>query len=124
MNLHLRTRPRARLAVPLLLAVAVTALVAGCKGQVDNRPPEQIWNEVCATCHGANGAGMRHKLGKHIDMRSPKWQSSLSDEEIATTIDQGKRGNKLMPAFGARFSDQQIEGLVEYLRTEIASTPR
>lgn len=99
------------IAVSLLLV-----LLTGCKRELDPRPPEQFWNEVCATCHAANGAGLRHKLGKSIDMRSPAWQSSITDAEIEDAIRNGRRGNKVMVAFGDTLSDEQIEGLVKYVR--------
>lgn len=108
----------ATLALPFLLSA-----LAACDREPDNRPPEQLWKEVCATCHAPNGAGLRHKLGKAIDMRTDAWQRSVTDDEIADTIRNGKVGFKVMPGFGDQFSDEQVDGLVKYVRTEIADTP-
>jgi len=107
------------LALGIVFCAGVTTLFSGCKPEKDNRPPEQLWKEVCATCHGQGGEGHAYKLGKRIDMRSEAWQRRISDEEIAKTIREGKRGMKRMPKFGDRLSEEQIEGLVEYIRTEL-----
>ena len=60
---------------------------------------------------------MVHKLGKSdLDMTTAAWQEGVTDEDIRSRILNGKKGPKRMPAFKDRFSDEQIQGLVEYVR--------
>jgi mono/diheme cytochrome c family protein len=63
---------------------------------------------TCARCHNADGSGLA-ALGipSFID---PQWQGAHTDAEIEQIITNGKEGK--MPAFGAAFSRDQIDGLV------------
>ena len=109
--------------IRLTLIMGALGLLIGCSPEKDNRSPEQVWRQVCATCHGLSGEGLRHKLGKSIDMRTEKWQDEHSDDEIRSIIENGKRDRKRMPAFKKQLSEEQIVGLVEYLRVEIGKRP-
>lgn len=112
--------PRATRALAGWILLVMVLILGGCKDPPkDTRPPEKLWKEVCATCHGMDGRGISHKLGKRINMRSTEWQESISDEEIADAIINGKKGNKRMPAFGKRLTDEQVQGLVKFVREKI-----
>ena len=66
-----------------------------------------IFNSTCGWCHQGNGrvaGGIGPKL-----MNSPR-----SDEYIVNRIKSGKEG--AMPAFGAQFSEAQIQALLRYIR--------
>ena len=74
-----------------------------------------LYKTKCASCHGATGAGdtpMGTKL-KLKDLSSPEVQK-LSDEELATVMEKGK---KPMPAYEGKLTKEQIQELVKYIRT-------
>ena len=68
----------------------------------------------CAMCHGQDGGGSQ--VGKTLnvpDLRSPAVQQQ-TDAELAQIISDGKGG---MPSFKGSLSDDQIHGLVTYIRS-------
>jgi cytochrome c oxidase subunit 2 len=67
---------------------------------------EEMWNGVCAKCHGPEGEGgvARRIAGSAI----------LSD--AAAVEDIVRNGRRTMPAVGAGWSEEQIEALTTYLR--------
>ncbi len=68
----------------------------------------------CAMCHGRDGSGSQ--IGKSMnvpDLRSPVVQK-LSDAQLAQIISDGKGG---MPSFKNSVSEDQIHGLVTYIRS-------
>jgi mono/diheme cytochrome c family protein len=69
----------------------------------------------CTPCHGDDGSGDT-PTGKSLnaaDLRSPEIQKK-TDAELVTVIGSGK-GN--MPSFKASLSDDEIKGVVTYIRT-------
>ena len=68
----------------------------------------------CAMCHGPDGAGS--EVGKSMnvpDLRAPVVQK-LPDAQLAQVISDGKGG---MPSFKSSLSEDQIHGLVTYIRS-------
>jgi cytochrome c6 len=68
----------------------------------------------CAMCHGQDGAGS--DVGKSMnvpDLRSQAVQK-LPDAELAQVISNGKGG---MPSFKSSLSEDQIHGVVTYIRS-------
>jgi cytochrome c6 len=68
----------------------------------------------CVMCHGPDGGGSQ--VGKTMnvpDLRSPDVQKK-TDAELAQIITDGKGG---MPSFKGALSDDQIHGLVTYVRS-------
>jgi cytochrome c6 len=68
----------------------------------------------CVMCHGPDGGGSQ--VGKTMnvpDLRSPEVQTK-PDAELAQIIADGKGG---MPSFKGALSDDQIHGLVTYVRS-------
>jgi mono/diheme cytochrome c family protein len=81
------------------------------------KPPEEIWEQRCTVCHGADGRG-RTKKGRQLkspDMTRPKWQAHISDEKMARAIANGVPKRK-MPAFKDKLSTEEIQALVAYIR--------
>jgi mono/diheme cytochrome c family protein len=83
-----------------------------------------IFAERCAVCHGVNGDGAGPAAGslnpKPANFRSRKWQSSMSDERIATIIVNGGSSVGLSASMA---SNPDLEGqpdvvaaLVEHIR--------
>lgn len=93
----------------LLLPILVSLLVACSGAPAEDATGEQIFSQLCASCHSrdlSGGIGPALGPGSHA--------AELSDEVIAQTIRQG-RGSR-MPAFSRTLSETQIERLVGFLR--------
>jgi mono/diheme cytochrome c family protein len=75
---------------------------------------EAIFGETCYRCHGADGTGTERapSLYERVPMRD--------DESILRTLIQGKGG---MPAWGEDFDDQQLAGILAYLRETFGAPP-
>lgn len=71
------------------------------------------WKQNCVQCHGmvGRGDGPRGPMVKARDLGDPAWQASVTDEQIATSIKQGKG---TMPPFDLPAST--IAGLVKLTR--------
>jgi mono/diheme cytochrome c family protein len=71
------------------------------------------WKQNCVTCHGmiGRGDGPRGPGMRARDLGDPAWQASVTDEQIATSIKQGKG---TMPPFDLPAST--IAGLVKLTR--------
>ena len=83
-------------------------------------PPSQrnqlidvTWSKQCATCHGRRGKGdgPTSTMVKARDLTNVEFQATLTDEQIAKVIREGK---DKMPAFN--LPDSIIEGLVQHVR--------
>jgi hypothetical protein len=71
------------------------------------------WSNNCTICHGqiGRGDGPQAALTKPRDLTDPKWQAQVSDEQIASTILQGKG---LMPKFA--LPPATVQSLVQLVR--------
>jgi cytochrome c oxidase cbb3-type subunit 3 len=71
------------------------------------------WQQNCTQCHGqlGRGDGPRGPMVKATNLSDPAWQSAASDQQIATTI---KNGKGAMPAFN--LPDGTIANLVKLVR--------
>jgi mono/diheme cytochrome c family protein len=90
----------------LLGALAAPALGAESDAQAD-KDAVNIFNSTCGWCHQGGGrvaGGIGPKL----------MDSTRSDDFIVNRIKNGSEGK--MPAFGAQFSEAQIQGLLRYIR--------
>jgi len=80
---------------------------------------EQLFDTVCAACHGENGSG---GLGPAIN--SQQFLGRKSDEQIASTVIKGgQRPNSQMPAFGDRLTSVEIDALVSFIRAWEPTAP-
>ena len=99
-----------------ILIVTVTALTM----IVNASDVKEIYTKNCAKCHGEDGKGqttMGKKLGIK-DYTNPETQSKLNDPQMVKAIKQGvKEDDKTkMKAFDV-FTDEEVNGLVAYIRT-------
>jgi mono/diheme cytochrome c family protein len=71
------------------------------------------WAQNCAVCHGPAGCGdgPRAAMTGAPDLTQASWQDSVTDQQIAAVIRQG-RGQ--MPRF--TFPDATVQGLVRFIR--------
>ena len=78
-----------------------------------NQVIDVTWARQCSTCHGKRGRGdgPQSVMVKARDLSSAEWQASVTDEQLAKVIREGK---DKMPAFN--LPDNVIAGLVEHVR--------
>jgi cytochrome c6 len=73
-----------------------------------------LYKAKCQSCHGPDGKGdtaVGKKLGVR-DFNSPA-VAKQSDEEL---FDITKKGKGKMPAYDGKLTDDQIKGLIKYIR--------
>lgn len=88
-------------ALALVSACSVRTLPADATG-------EQVFNSICARCHGADLAG---GIGPALGQGSKAAQ--MTDGFYRTTI---RYGMGRMPSYGSTLTDQQVERVIEYVR--------
>jgi mono/diheme cytochrome c family protein len=95
-------------ALAILLACAASALAQSAAPAPDNASLDvgQLFATTCGWCHsdGGRAAGKGPQL----------MDSQRSDDFLKNRIKMGKEG--AMPAFGAVFSDGQIDDIIKYIR--------
>jgi mono/diheme cytochrome c family protein len=89
------------------------------KAPVVSARVKEIYKIDCAMCHNANGDG-KSDLAKDMnlsltDFADPKTFEGKSDQQIFEMIRKGK--DKMPPEDAPRATDDQIRGLVQYIRT-------
>jgi mono/diheme cytochrome c family protein len=93
---------------PGLLLATLLLLVSGCTSVDPNATGPEVFAQVCASCHGINlDGGVGPSLGPDSEA------ASKPDESLLTTIITGRAR---MPSFRNQLTEDQIRGLVEYIR--------
>lgn len=80
-----------------------------------------VYIRNCAVCHGERGQGSNLPVGgptKPRDLASPQSRAELTRERMLASVTQGRPGTA-MPAFGARLPAEDIESVVDYVRTAL-----
>ena len=102
-----------------IVAIAVTAVAfAGASYAAE---VGENWTKHCASCHGKDGKGDT-KAGKKADVKNltdAKYQEGFTDDQMFKQIKEGmkdKNGKEKMKAFGGTLSDDEIKGLVTFVR--------
>jgi mono/diheme cytochrome c family protein len=74
-----------------------------------------LFRENCIVCHGENGRAhtFHGRLVGAQNLTDPDWQNETSDAQIIHAI---KTGPQVMPAFGKKLSDAEIDALAAYVR--------
>jgi mono/diheme cytochrome c family protein len=102
----------------LLLMLAMIALgplaYASQTQSTGGTSTANVYKMKCSMCHGLDGKG--YSAIHTPDFTSPKWQSSVSNQQITTVIENGKKGTS-MPAWKGKLQMGQIEALVQYIRS-------
>jgi mono/diheme cytochrome c family protein len=98
--------------------------LSGCNQQKE--PPSKLeearylYNGTCARCHGLDGKSGFVALGgkQPQNLTDPSFQRARSDAELVEVITHGKGA---MPAFGKLYRPEEIQALVEVVRSFDAS---
>lgn len=86
--------------------------VLGQEGEEIN--PKKLFEYHCATCHGEDGKGTkRGRELKSPNLADPEWQGKRKDEEVLSSIMNGK--NK-MPRWSDKLKPEEIQALARYVR--------
>ena len=102
------------------LTFALGCLFAGMLTCAQGAPAKENWDHSCAKCHGAEGKGDT-KIGQKLgvkDYSDPAVQAKFTDDEAFKAVKDGveEGGKKKMPGFADKLSDEDIKGLVKYMR--------
>ncbi len=99
----------------LTLVAALATAVA-----VQAADSKALYEEHCAKCHGADGKG-ETKMGKKLgakDYTSPKVQAEMKDDKAFKVTKEGlKEGDKVIMKPAEGLSDDDIKGLISYMRS-------
>lgn len=121
-TINKRTRtmtPRAFGSLGLALCLASLSGAAMAQGRAGGYPDlttgEAIYKNICQGCHmpdgkGAVGAGMYPPLAGNKKLAAKAYPALII-----------VRGQKAMPEFGTAFSDAQVAGVVNYIRTSFGN---
>ncbi len=79
-------------------------------------PGREVFQRVCAQCHGQKAEGYANELAAPaLDHSEHAWHHP--DQQIHDWIKNGKYGLVRMPALGDQLSDAEIEAVITYLHT-------
>jgi cytochrome c oxidase cbb3-type subunit III len=96
-----------------LTIAAISILAIGLKA-ADKPDGSELYKERCSMCHGPDGKGM--SALKTPDFTDPKWQQSMTDDQIIDTIKNGKKDTP-MPPFADKLSADEITAVKDYIRS-------
>jgi cytochrome c oxidase cbb3-type subunit III len=74
---------------------------------------EKLYIKNCIFCHGETGKGEGSKTGTALN--SQNFLSSVSDKDLYNYVKYGREGT-VMPAYGPRLSDRDLQNLVAFMR--------
>ncbi len=101
----------------LTLTVAIAAMAGLSANAADAKA---LYEKDCAKCHGADGKG-ETKMGKKLgakDYTDAKVQAEMKDDAAFKAIKEGlKKDDKVLMKPAEGLSDDDIKGLVAYMRT-------
>ena len=91
----------ARSGLPALLLCASACSGPETKGDDAGAEAQKIWQNRCATCHGAQGAGDGPSAAgldpKPRNFQNPAWQASVDDAHIKKVIVGGGAAAEMSP---------------------------
>jgi len=91
--------------------LAIALAPAHSAGQPDG---SAIFKQKCASCHGPDGRGIASI--RTPDFSNPAVQNSLTDQQIARIIANGKPGT-MMPAWKRKLTNDEINAVRDFIRT-------
>ncbi len=105
----------------LLAALLLAAATLGLATNAGAATPRENWDQHCAKCHGADGAGTT-RLGtllKVRDLTKAEVQAAFTDAAARTAIEDGVKdstGRFTMNPYGAKLSPEERAALVAFVR--------
>lgn len=100
-----------RLIAVLLLTVTGLAFITSCiKAPAPDATGTEIYAQLCANCHSADLSG---GLGPALGPGSNAAEQDDAFLELTIT-----RGRGRMPSFDGKLSDEQLQRLIAYIRSE------
>jgi len=96
----------------VVICIALVATAFSARAAADDGAA--IFQQLCIACHGSDGKATTD-MGKKVqaaDLTSKEVQQ-LSDSQLTKTI---KNGQKKMPAFGDKLSDDDIKAVLAFVR--------
>lgn len=103
-----RTIAGMRSLAPVLVAAL---LLTACTGRpAPDATGSEIYSQLCARCHGGDLQG---RIGPSLGAGS---EIADRDDDFLYAVITGGRGS--MPAFGNTLDDEQVDRLIEFIRTE------
>ena len=125
----LRTKIRSRLwiwtatAIPAVAALALISTAARA-AEVDLKAAASNYSDSCVDCHGQSGKGDGPKAaklkGKPANFTDCAAMSKFTDDYLFNIIKNGGKSmgkSKDMADFGMAYDDNEIRGLVAYVRS-------
>ena len=100
--------------IPTILAIAALMCMAMPSPAQKGREGDAIFQELCVGCHGTDGRADTD-MGKKVkaaDLTSSDVQQQ-SDSELMKVV---KSGQKKMPSFADKLSDDEIKAVIAYVR--------
>jgi mono/diheme cytochrome c family protein len=97
--------------------VLLSLLALAVSGSLRAQDAPALYKSKCAACHGADGSG-NTTMGKSLgakDLGSAEVQKQ-TDAQLTDIVTNGMAGGK-MPAYKGKLTDDDIKGLVGYIRT-------
>ncbi len=102
----------------MIVAAAICAMAAGTASAQDDS--KALYEKSCQKCHGADGKG-ETAIGKRNgckDYTDAKVQDALKDDVAFKSVKEGlKKDDKTLMQPAKDLTDDQIKGLIKYLRT-------
>lgn len=109
MRLKVELQTRIPFSAMRRLLLALLLLLAACSdAPPSNATGQEIYTQVCATCHGADLSG-----GIGLPLGPGSNAANQPDEYLRVTITNG-RGR--MPSFANTLSESQIDAVIGYIR--------
>jgi len=97
-----------RTAIVFWLACAVVTML---QSPAAAQSSAELYKSKCAVCHAADGSG-NTPIGTKLGVKGFKTSKSTDAEMFNIT----KKGKGKMPAYENKLTDDQIKGLVQYIR--------
>jgi cytochrome c553 len=93
------------------------AFLAACdQGRSSGTDGAQLYQNMCATCHGPKGKPTEAMVARINvrDLTSQELRSRITPALVEQQIRKGSQ-NKMMPSFEGALSDEQIKALAAYI---------
>jgi Cytochrome c. len=105
------------LAVSGALAISAMAGMQKSKATGNAAIGKQLFAETCAPCHSATSKTANIGPGLQGLFKAKKMPATNRPVSVAVVKAQIQKGGGGMPAFGSKYTAQQLDDLIAYLRT-------